>query len=119
MQDSYILYESYTNMTGPDIPRLSPTEFVVMNLLVSARGEMYGLQLVEKSNGNLKRGTIYVTLGRLEEKGYISSRREADDPGAGSPRSQRRLYKPTGLGTKVFRALDGAGGRAWLREALA
>jgi len=106
-------------MTGPDIPRLSETEFVIMSLLVSTRGDMYGLQLVEKSNGKLKRGTIYVTLGRLEDKGYISSRREADDPSAESPRSPRRLYKPTGLGERVFRAIDGAGGRAWLREALA
>jgi DNA-binding PadR family transcriptional regulator len=89
-----------------------------MNLLISSRGEMYGLQLVEESNGKLKRGTIYVTLGRLEEKGYIASRREAEDLGA-SPRSPRRLYKPTGLGAKVFQALAGAGGRAWLREALA
>jgi len=119
MQDSYILYEDCINMTGSEIPRLSGTEFVVMNLLVSSRGEMYGLQLVEESDGKLKRGTIYVTLGRLEEKGYISSRREADDPGAGSPRSPRRLYKPTGLGVKVFRALEGAGGRAWLKEAMA
>jgi DNA-binding PadR family transcriptional regulator len=106
-------------LTGSEIPRLSATEFVVMNLLVSSRGEMYGLQLVEESDGKLKRGTIYVTLGRLEEKGYISSRREADGPGAASARSPRRLYKPTGLGAKVFRALAGAGGRAWLREALA
>jgi DNA-binding PadR family transcriptional regulator len=106
-------------MTGPDIPRLSETEFLIMNLLVSARGEMYGLQLVEESNGKLKRGTVYVTLGRLEDKGYISSRREADSPDSPTPRSPRRLYKPTGLGAKVFHALASAGGRAWLREALA
>ena|SRR5258708_1643842 len=106
-------------MTGPDIPRLSPTEFVIMNLLVSARGEMYGLELVKESGDKLKRGTIYVTLGRLEDKGYISSRREAGDSDAPGQRSPRRLYKPTGLGQKVFQALAGAGGRAWLREALA
>jgi len=106
-------------MTGPDIPRLSPTEFVVMNLLVSARGERYGLQLVEESNGKLKRGTIYVTLGRLEDKGYISSRREADSPDTPTPRSPRRLYKPTGFGARVFKALQDLGGRAWLKEALA
>ncbi len=99
-----------------DIPRLSPTEFLIMHLLVSARGEKYGLQLVEESNGKLKRGTIYVTLGRLEDRGYISSRREAEDPDAASPRSPRRLYKPTGLGAKVFRAIEGAGGRAWIRR---
>src|SRR5690242_8938730 len=106
-------------MTGPNIPRLSPTEFVIVSLLISARSEMYGLQLVEQSNGKLKRGTIYVTLGRLEQKGYISSRRESEDSGGVGQRSPRRLYKPTGLGAKVFRALESAGGRAWLKEAMA
>jgi DNA-binding PadR family transcriptional regulator len=80
---------------------------------------MYGLQLVEESNGKLKRGTVYVALGRLEEKGYVSSRREAGDSDAPGQRSPRRLYRPTGLGAKVFQALANAGGRAWLREALA
>ena len=32
---------------------------------------MYGLELVTESEGALKRGTVYVTLGRLEEKGYV------------------------------------------------
>lgn len=87
-----------------------------MNLLISARSPMYGLELVDKSNGELKRGTIYVTLGRLEDKGYIKSKREAEEPGVATP---RRLYKPTGLGAKVYHALEAAGGRAWLREVFA
>jgi DNA-binding PadR family transcriptional regulator len=32
--------------------------------------ELYGLQLVAASRGRLKRGTVYVTLRRMEEKGY-------------------------------------------------
>lgn len=97
------------------IPSLSQKEFVIMNLLIGARKEMYGLELVNKSDGALKRGTIYVTLNRLEEKGYIASRTE-DAEGEAIP---RRLYKPTGLGAKVFNALAAAGGRAWLKEAFA
>ena len=31
--------------------------------------DMYGLQLVAASRRRLKRGTVYVTLGRMEEKG--------------------------------------------------
>ncbi len=103
-------------MAQTEIPSLSGKEYLIMNLLIGSRGEMYGLQLVEKSDGALKRGTIYVTLSRLEEKGYISSKKEPEQPGVASP---RRLYKPTGLGAKVFHALNGAGGRAWLNEALA
>ena len=37
---------------------------------------MFGLQLVEQSNGGLKRGTVYVTLGRMQDKGYVESRTE-------------------------------------------
>ena len=89
-------------MANNDIPGLSRIEFLIMNLLVSARGEMYGLQLVDVSGGALKRGTIYVTLSRLEDKGYISSRREAETIGGASA---RRLYKTTGHGQKVYQSL--------------
>src|SRR5687768_5170336 len=101
-----------------EIPRLSGAEFMIMNLLISAKGkaEMYGLELVNESEGKLKRGTIYVTLGRLEDKGYVTSRREEAREGVSIP---KRLYKPTGLGVKVFNALNGLGGRAWLKGAMA
>ena len=45
--------------------------------------EAYGLELVSASRGRLKRGTVYVTLGRMEEKGYITSRLEDAPPEAG------------------------------------
>jgi PadR family transcriptional regulator PadR len=103
-------------MPPNDIPTLAKKEYIVMNMLIGSRREMYGLQLVERSEGALKRGTIYVTLNRLEEKGYVSSKKEPEAPGIASP---RRLYKPTGLGERVFRALEANGGRAWLKEAFA
>ena len=63
---------------------------------------MFGLQLVETSNGRLKRGTVYVTLGLLEEKGYVESEQEERPSGAiGLP---RRIYRPTGLGKRALRA---------------
>ena len=102
-------------MPQNDMPGLSPKEFVAMNLLVGARPK-YGLQLVEESSGALKRGTIYVVLNRLEDKGYVESKREDAAPGIATP---RRLYKVTSLGAKVFRALAAAGGRAWLKEVVA
>lgn len=103
-------------MAHNEIPGLSEKEFLIMNLLIGSVKEMYGLQLVEKSEGALKRGTIYVTLSRLEDKGYIKSRKEDEQPGVASP---RRLYKATGLGQKVFRAIERAGGGAWLKGAYA
>jgi DNA-binding PadR family transcriptional regulator len=88
---------------------LSGTEQVILQLL---RGrEMYGLQLVEASRGGLKRGTVYVTLGRMQEKGYVESRQEERSAGAiGLP---RRLYRPTGLGLRVLDAFDTLRALAW------
>lgn len=63
---------------------------------------MYGLELVRASGGSLRRGTVYVTLGRMEEKGYVESHPEVQERGAiGLP---RRLYRPTGLGLRVLDA---------------
>ena len=79
-------------------PTLSGKESVVLDLLIG-RGEMFGLQLVEASEGRLKRGTVYVTLGRMEDKGYVESHQEERRPGAiGLP---RRLYRITPLGRRV------------------
>jgi len=87
-----------------DIPRLSPTERVILELLVGE--EMFGLQLVEESRGALKRGTVYVTLSRMQDKGYVESRTEKQPAGAiGLP---RRLYKPTGYGVRVLKAWQAA-----------
>jgi DNA-binding PadR family transcriptional regulator len=92
-----------------DIPRLSPTEHLILELLSGE--EMFGLQLVEQSQGALKRGTVYVTLGRMQDKGYVESWTEKQPAGAiGLP---RRLYVATPYGLKVRDAYR------LLREALA
>jgi PadR family transcriptional regulator, regulatory protein PadR len=82
------------------LPSLSRTEGLILELL--SEGERFGLELVERSDGKLKRGTVYVTLGRMVEKGYLESRTEPHDPGAiGLP---RRLYRPTAFGLKMLDA---------------
>jgi DNA-binding PadR family transcriptional regulator len=88
-------------MSEDHLPRLPSKERLILQMLVS-NGPLYGLQLVELSDGALKRGTVYVTLGRLEAKGYVVSEQEPPTPGAiGLP---RRIYRPTGLGERVLRA---------------
>ena len=83
------------------IPTLPPKERVILDLLI-AQGPLFGLQFVALSEGMLKRGTVYVTLGRMETKGFVRSEQEAMPPGAiGLP---RRLYYPTPLGERVIRA---------------
>ena len=88
-----------------DLPSLSTTERLILELL-AAHQEMFGLQMVEQSEGRLKRGTVYVTLGRMQEKGYLESRQEPLPEGAiGLP---RRLYRPTGLAMRILAAWKAA-----------
>ena len=83
------------------VPRLPAKQELILELLIGRR-EMYGLELVAASRGRLKRGTVYVTLGRMEEKGYIRSHLEDAPPDAGG--LPRRLYEATPLGRRVLDA---------------
>ena len=89
----------------PKLLTLSAKESLILELLVE-RDELYGLQLVAASKRKLKRGTVYVTLGRMEEKGYITSRLEDAPPDMGG--MPRRLYKTTPLGRRVLTAWTSA-----------
>ena len=73
--------------------RLANSELVILQLLEGER--RYGLELVEASRGRLKRGGIYVTLGRMEQKGLVTSA-----PAEGG----RRLYRVTALGERALAA---------------
>jgi PadR family transcriptional regulator PadR len=93
---------------APRLPSMSPTESLVMELL---RGrERYGLELVDASRGALKRGSVYVILARMEEKGFVDSKQE--ERSAGTSGLPRRLYRATPYGRKVHGAF------ALLRDAL-
>jgi DNA-binding PadR family transcriptional regulator len=81
------------------VPRLSEKESIVIALLLEHE-QMYGLEMVSASPRHLKRGTIYVTLGRMEDKGYITSRLEDAPPHAGG--LPRRIYRPTAQGRQIF-----------------
>ena len=85
----------------PRLLTLSKKEHLILQLLVD-RQEMYGLELVAASKRRLKRGTVYVTLGRMEDKDYITSRLEDAPPNAGG--LPRRVYQPTALGRRVLAA---------------
>lgn len=89
--------------TSDNFPRLSHKEFVILEMLIS-RGKMYGLEMVSSSEGQLKRGTIYVTLQRMAEKDFVESHEEvrpATETGAA-----RRQYIATDFGEKVFKAQE-------------
>jgi DNA-binding PadR family transcriptional regulator len=80
--------------------RLSEKEALILTLL--GKGELYGLELVDRSDGALKRGTAYVTLGRMEEKGLVTSRAEKTSPSTGG--LPRRRYATTALGAALLDA---------------
>jgi DNA-binding PadR family transcriptional regulator len=91
--------------TRERLPRLSAKEEIILELLMPG-SEKYGLQLMREAHGELKRGTIYVTLHRMEEKGLVDSRPEEKAPDAsGIP---RRLYRINGFGQRVLNAHQSA-----------
>lgn len=91
-------------MPSKPMPTLSRKESLILDLLVQ-HGQMYGLELVAVSRRQLKRGPVYVTLDRMEDKGYVASRLEEAPPRAGG--LPRRIYRPTALGRRVLSAWTG------------
>jgi DNA-binding PadR family transcriptional regulator len=84
-------------------PFAARTELLILGLLRSEPAGMYGLELVKVSKGKLKRGTVYVTLGRLEEKGFIRSRSKSEPDQPGLPRP---IYKITAQGARALAAAE-------------
>jgi DNA-binding PadR family transcriptional regulator len=88
------------------LPSLSRKEALIVELLLERPNtESYGLELVRESRHRLKRGTVYVTLSRLEDKGFIESREDTQPNMSGMP---RRLYRVTGYGQRVYGLLQEA-----------
>ena len=91
-------------MADAQFPRISQKEELIFELLGTK--ECYGLELVRNSGGKLKRGTVYVTLQRMEDKGLIESYvKEKPATESGIP---RRMYRVTGHGAQVWHAYQAA-----------
>ena len=88
-----------------DYPSLSRIEGLILQMLL-VRGEMYGLQLVNESDGLLKRGTVYVTLQRMEDKNFIKSRRPRRPPAQKG--LARPLYRATCEGKRTLQRWESA-----------
>jgi DNA-binding PadR family transcriptional regulator len=96
-------------MVETRLPSISNTESLILDLLEDR--ERFGLELVDRSGGAVKRGSVYVLLARMEAKGFVESWQEERPAGAiGLP---RRMYRATPYGLKVRDAYR------LLREALA
>ena len=71
-------------------------------MLINGKKELYGLQIVDASNGMIRRGSVYVTLERMPDKGPRRIAAGAGDPNrSGIP---RRLYRATGAGVRAYKA---------------
>jgi PadR family transcriptional regulator, regulatory protein PadR len=82
------------------VPRLARTERLILNRLT--QGDEFALRLADRSGGMLKRGTIYITLQRMECKGYVESTLEPMlNRAMGRP---RRWYRPSAYGRQVLNA---------------
>ena len=86
-----------------EFPGLSAKEYAIMKMLVD-EGEMFGLEMVEYSEGELKKGTVYVTLQRMEDKNLVAS--EEEERGDDENGIPRRYYAPTDWGERVYKAQE-------------
>src|SRR6202171_1055836 len=97
--------------TKRELPR-TPLALAVMNLLMERPMHPYEMKLKMKERGHdqvirLKGGSIYDTVERLEEGGFITSKA----PSREGRRPERTVYEITDTGRDEI--------RAWLREMLA
>jgi len=99
-------------------------EFEQMLLLAAMRlgDEAYGVRLMEELEGRIgrtvSRGSVYVTLDRLEDKGWIASETSAARPERGG--RPRRIVRVTPEGLAALRKSRSALLTLWdgLEEAL-
>lgn len=80
------------------LPYLSRKQRLILELLDS-QSFLRGLDLIERSRGSLKRGTVYVTLGRMADRGLVTSK-ATNVVDSGLP---VRRYRATELGKKLLR----------------
>lgn len=102
-------------MSKTAAPKLSLNEAIIAHLLRQSSPEpLFGLELVRRSPAGklrLKKGTIYVTLERMEKKGLLLSELETSPPPQikkGDFYIPRRMYRLTPLGEQALESLEQA-----------
>jgi DNA-binding PadR family transcriptional regulator len=87
----------FCNMSNPFASRI---ELLILSLLKQSAG-LYGLQLVHRSEGKLKQGTVHTTLMRLKERGLVNCKTPKSAKHPGLPRPE---YTITEAGERVLKA---------------
>lgn len=87
--------------------RLGEVEQLVLLAVVRLEGEAYAVPIrdliLRETDVDLPRGSVYVTLDRLEEKGLVES--WFGDPVAEPGGKARRLFKATPAGVATLKAV--------------
>ncbi len=90
---------------------LGVLEEQVLIAVVRTRGDAYGMEVrreIERVTGrDLAIGAVYATLDRLEAKGFVASKRVADDGGS------RRLFDITRTGASMLTETHAMRERLW------
>ncbi|MDP2034177.1 MAG: PadR family transcriptional regulator [Polaromonas sp.] len=74
----------------------SPTETLVLSLLADSPQGAFGSELMHKSEGRLKRGSVYALLAKLEKAGFVKG---TEIPPTDALLLPRTKYKITAAGT--------------------
>lgn len=77
---------------------ITPTEALILSLLVARPIGAFGSELVSSSDGKLKRGSVYTLLTRLEAGGLVKSEQVPPSEGNSIPRTR---YRVTGAGVRA------------------
>ena len=89
-----------TTRRAPASP-LGEFELLVLLAVMQAGEAAYGstvlAELQQRSGRPVARGALYVTLDRLEAKGYLASRTESGSPARGGRPRRYYTVKPSGL----------------------
>ena len=101
-------------MSDLSVAKFSLTEAVISHMLRQSATPLFGLELVRRSptgEYQIKKGTIYVTLERMESKGLVTSERETSPPPnlkEGAFYIPRRMYTLTPKGLQALAATQEA-----------
>ena len=84
-----------------DLPSLGEFELLVLLAVLRADAEAYGATILKELEArtarSVSRGALYVTLDRLEAKGYLSSRTGDAAPARGGRPRRYYTVRPIGL----------------------
>ncbi len=85
-------------MAAPDVSTLGEFEHVVLLAILRLGDEAYAVairdELLERTGRDVSRGSIYITLDRLETKGYLRSRLADPTPERGGRAKRYYTLRP-------------------------